>query len=447
MNWWAKFCSPAVSIICLLLLITSCKKEGDFNLGASPNAPLGAQFTDTLTLTNQTFLLNDSLVSSRPGYLSFGAYSGPGVTGAIYAEAYSSLGLYSSNIDYSGVTIDSSNLYLYYEYAYGDTLSGQDFAVHQVTTQMDVSVPYQTTTSFVSYDPTVGGSKSGIKPRPIHNPTMSIPLTNAFATTLLSAADDKSNTDFKSNYYGIVIKSNNNSTGSVIRAGFTNSTSSTYTTSTKLAIYFKRAGKKDSAIFVLTQGMPSFNRVLADRSGTSISSLVYNTDNITDVATNNKCYVQAGTGIVTKVTLPYLSNLATIDGSSVIINKATLVAPIDETSNYLGYRPVRELGLIELNPDNTFKYRSNQLAYVFASVPTDQGYYPPVTWSATDVKTTEYRFDITRYVQFLLKGTYANDGFIISPTFNQHYTNRTVLNSSNASSRKMRLEIYYTKVK
>lgn len=446
MNWWAKFYSLTVSIICLLLIITSCKKEGDFNLGASPNASLGAQFTDTLTLTNQTFLLKDSLMSGRPAYLSFGAYSDPGVTGVNYAEAYSSLGLYSSNVDYSGITIDSSNLYLYYEYAYGDTVAGQDFAVHQVTTQMDVSVPYQTTTSFVSYDPTVGGSKSGVNPLPYKKSTMSIPLTNAFATTLLSAADNKSNTDFKSNYYGIVIKSNNNSTGSVIRAGFTNSTSSIYTTPTRLAIYFKRAGVKDSAIFVLTQGTASFNRVITNRSGTAISSLVYNADNITDVATNNKCYVQAGTGIVTKITMPYLSKLATIAGSSVIINKATLIAPIDETSNYLGYRPVRDLSLIELNPDNTFKYRNNQLAIVYGSAPT-QGVYYPSTSSATDIATTEYSFDITRYVQFLLNGRYANDGFIITPAYyNQYYTNRTVLNSVHASSRKMRIEIYYTKV-
>lgn len=144
--------------------------------------------------------------------------------------------------------------------------------------------------------------------------------------------------------------------------------------------------------------------------------------------------------------MPYLSKLATIAGSSVIINKATLIAPIDETSNYLGYRPVRDLSLIELNPDNTFKYRNNQLAIVYGSAPT-QGVYYPSTSSATDIATTEYSFDITRYVQFLLNGRYANDGFIITPAYyNQYYTNRTVLNSVHASSRKMRIEIYYTKV-
>lgn len=443
MNWWAKFHSPAVSIICLLILITSCKKEGDFNLGASPGSSVGVQFTDTITLTNQTFLLNDSIISAKPANFSFGAYSDPGVTGVTYAEAYSTLTLNSSNVDYTGVTIDSSNLYLLYNYAYGDTLSAQDFAVHQITTQMDGSVPYQTTTAFVTYDPTVGGSKSGVMPRVSKKNTMSIPLTNAFAGTILAAADDRSNTDFNSNYYGIVIKSLNNSTGSIIHGVFTNTTQ---LVKTRLVVYFKRGSVKDSAAFYLIQNTPSFNRVITDRSGTSISSLAYNSDNVTDAAANNKCYIQAGTGVVTKVSIPYLHNLATIDGASVIINKAVLIAPIDETSNSERYWPVRDVGLLELNPDNTYKYRNGQLAYVPGSVPNNQGVYPSllVTASAT---STEYRFDITRYVQFLLNNKYSNDGFILNPVYNSHYVNRVVMNSFNAPSRRMRLEIYYTKVK
>lgn len=444
MNWWVKFCLPAVSIFCLSVLITSCKKEGDFNLGGTPGSSIGVQFTDTVTLTNETFLLNDSLISALPACLSFGAYSDPGVTGATYAEAYASLTLNSSYVDYTGVTIDSSNLYLYYDYAYGDTLSGQDLAVHQITTQMDASVPYQTTTSFVTYDPTAGGSKSGIKPVASKKNTMSIPMTNTFASTLLTAADDRNNVDFNSNFYGIVIKSNNNSTGSVIRGGFTNTSQ---TVKTRLIVYFKRGSVNDSAAFYLIQNTPSFNRVITDRSSTSVSSLVYNGDNISDAMTSNKCYVQAGTGLVTKVTIPYLQNLATIDGASVIINKAILVVPIDETSNSTSYWPVRDLGLLELNPDNTYKYRSGVLSYVPASVPNNLGVYPTLTASGLDITTTAYRFDITRYMQFLLNGTYANDGFIINPVLNSYYTNRVVLNSVNAASRKMRLEIYYTKVK
>lgn len=449
MNWWAKFCSPAVSIICLVLLITSCKKEGDFNLGGSPNSNVGVQFTDTVTLVNQTFLLNDSIISASPAFLSFGAYSDPGVTGVTYAEAYAVLNLRTSSIDYTGVTIDSSNLYVYYDYAYGDTLSGQDFAVHQVTTQMDGSVPYQPTTDFVTYDPTVGGSRSGVMPRPAHRPVLSIPLTNAFATTLLTAANGRNNTDFRSNYYGIVVKSNNNSAGSVIRGTFSNSaipSEASYGTLTRLTVYIKRAGVRDSAVFYLTKNTPSFNRLVTDRSGTPLSSLVNNSDNITDAAANNKCYIQAGNGIVTKITMPYLLNLATINGSSVIVNKAILIAPMDEASYLTNYLPVREVGLLELNPDNTYKYKNGQLSYVPGSVPNSQGGYPAVTATAIASGTSEYRLDITRYVQFLLSGRYANDGFIINPVHNSYYTNRAVLNSFNAASKKMRLEIYYTKV-
>lgn len=444
MNWLAKSCLSAVLLICISLTITSCKKEGDFNLGASPEAGIGAQFTDTVTLVNQTFLLNDSIISARPFYMSFGGYSDPGVTGVTYAEAYTALTLATSNVDYTGVTIDSANLKLHYEYAYGDTLVGQDFAVHQVTTQMDLSVPYQTSTNFVTYDPTIGGSRSGVQVRPGKKGTMTIPLTAALTANVLAAADDRNNTDFQSNFYGIVIKSNNNSLGSVVRADFT----STYTTPpTKLMVYFKRGATRDSSVFYLIQNTPSFNKVITDRSGTPISSLMSNTDNISDAALMNKCYIQAGTGIVTKVTMPHLLKMAEVEGASVIVNKATLIIPIDDASDLQSYKPVIETGLLELNSDNTYKYRNGQLAYVQASTPNISGIYPNLSAGPFGINHKEYRFEITRYVQLLLSGRYPNDGFLINPTFNSYYTNRTVLNSFNeASRRKMRLEIYYTKV-
>jgi hypothetical protein len=446
MNWLAKFSASAFPILLLTLLITSCKKDGDFNLGASPDATLGVQYTDTVTLINSTFLLNDSLISAKPGYLSFGAYNDPGFTGKTYAEAYTTLSLNSGNIDYSGVAIDSTNLYMYYEYASGDTLTNQDFAVHQLTTQLDGTVPYKTTSDFVTYDATAAGIKTGVQARPAHKIVLSIPLTNTFASGLLSAADDKSNADFQSVFYGIVVKSNNNSTGSVIRSSFS-TTGSNLFKQTRLTVYFKRGTTRDSATFTMILGTPSFNRVIADRSGTSISSLSSNSDNVSDAFTNNKCYIQAGTGIVTKVTMPNLLNLAKIDGRSVIINKATLIIPFDVGSNTNTFPQVLAVGLLRVNPDNTYKYSGGTLAYVKENVPNSQGVYQNLYSYALNTSTKNYTFDITAYIQSLLTGKNSNDGFLINPVANSFYTNRTVLNSSNASTDKMRLEIYYTKAK
>ncbi len=445
-NWLAKFSITAFPILLLTLSITSCKKDGDFNLGASPDATLGVQFTDTVTLLNSTFLLNDSLISAKPGYLSFGAYNDPGFTGKTYAEAYAALSLNSSSIDYSGVVIDSSNLYMYYEYAYGDTLTNQDFSVHQLTTQLDGTIPYQTTSDFVTYDATAAGVRTGFQARPVRKTILRIPLTNTFASGLLVAADDKINADFQSAFYGIVVKSNNNSTGSVIRSSFSTTGSNLYR-QTRLTVYFKRGTTRDSATFTLASGSPSFNRVIGDRSGTPISSLSSNGDNISDAFTNNKCYIQAGTGVVTKVTMPNLLSMAKIDGRSVIINKATLIVPFDASSNVNTFPQVLATGLLQVNSDNTYTYNGGGLAYVKENVPNAQGVYPNLYSYALSTTTTQYSFDITSYIQALLIGKYSNNGFLINPVANSFYTNRAVLNSTNAATNRMRLEIYYTKAK
>jgi hypothetical protein len=448
MNWLANSYKLLVSLICLSLFITSCKKEGDFNLGGAPASTLGMTFTDTLKLVNETILLNDSIISAKPSYLTFGGYSDPGSLGTTFEEAYVSLTLLKGNVDYSGTTVDSAILYLSYNYAYGDTLTGQDFSVHQITTQLDGSVPYQTATSFVSYDPTVVGSKANVTPRAYNAPTMRIPLTTAFASTLLSTADNRNNVDFNSNFYGIVIKANNNSAKCVIRANYTYVDQSFFQTAyTRLTVYFKRGLVKDSSVFMLTSGTAAFNKVISDRSGTPISSIVTNGDHMSDAALNNKCYVQAGTGLATKVTIPNLSKLATIDGSSVIINKATLVMPLDKTSMVNRYGGITGISLLELNPDNSYKYRHGALSYVQSNTTNGSGYYYNQYLGLNLLTHTDYSIDITRYIQSLVSGNYINDGFIITPYLNSYDANGVVLNSFNAVKDKMRLEVYYTKVK
>jgi hypothetical protein len=181
--------------------------------------------------------------------------------------------------------------------------------------------------------------------------------------------------------------------------------------------------------------------------------LVLNGDNISDSQTNNLCYIQAGTGVVTKVTMPNLKNFASIDGNAVIINKANLIVPIDLSSNIATFQPVFETALLELNSDNTYKYRSGQLAYIRSSTPNNQGSYPVAFSGVIGTTTKFYSFEITKYIQSILTGKYENDGFIINPTLFSDptkyasYCSRSVINSTHASADRMRLEIYYTKVK
>lgn len=444
-NWWAKLSSPAFLLISLTVFI-SCRKEGDFNLGSkAQDTNIGVQYTDTLTLLNNTFLLNDSIISARAPYLSFGGYNDPGYFGKTYCEAYASLSLLYINPDYSGVVVDSAKLYMDYFNAYGDTLSSQDFEVHQITTQLDGSIPYKTNSNFVTYDPVVIGEKVGFQARPNSKPTLTIPLTNAFATSLLNVANNKTNVDFQNAFYGLMIKPKNNSVASTLTAFYTTQSP----TGTRLTVYFKRGQVKDSTIFGITASPSSFNRVITDRSGTNIASLVSNKDRINEAATNHRCYIQSGSGVVTKVEIPHLKNLATVDGANaIIINKAFLTIPIDENSDLGRFQQEKIIRLLQMNPNNTYKYASNgALAFVQGSGYPQLGTNYSAVGLASAVTDTVYRVEITSYIQSLLSNQLQNDGFIIMPYYDSYLSGRTIIYSANATERKMRLEIYYTKVK
>ncbi len=449
-NWWAKLSSPAFLLIALSLSILSCKKDNDFNLGSkTSSSDGGVLYTDTLTLINKTFLINDSIISASAGFMAFGGYNDT-YTGKLYAEAYCTLNLYQQFIDYSGIQADSANLYLTYVDQYGDSLIGQDIGVHQITTQLDAAVPYQPTTNFITYNSTLVGEKAGFKPAGHmitgdHN-VVSIPLTQTFANSLLSYADDKDNTDFNTSFYGIVIRPKNNSVGAVINAVYSGGYDID-TLNTRICVYFKIGLVRDSAVFYLYR-TPGFNKMIADRSGTTIASLQNTRQSISDANTNQKCFVQSGTGIVTKVEMPNLSKFSGTGDSAIILNKAVLVAYLDDASDLTKFRPITQLELLQLNPDNTYKYAiTGNLAYIQNSAYNQLSTGYPTFDTITSTYKKQYLFDITAYAQSIIYDKVVNNGFIITPILNAYSTSRVVFNSYNASTKPMRLEIYYTKVK
>jgi hypothetical protein len=472
-NWWAKTSTPIVFLFFVVSIIISCKKSGDFNLGSKKQESYtGIQFTDTFSIINETLLLNDSLVSATSPALNFGYYQDPAM-GDIYSEAYCALTLMYPGTSYAGAQVDSSYLFINYSFAYGDTTSLSSVSIHEITTQMDLSVPYKTTSNFVTYNSSVDGVLQNTPQAPLtpftspqssipftyqtfpnSNDSLKIPLTNTFASGILAKANNNANSDFNSIFYGIVIKNNNNWTsgGSVVRANY----SSGAYKSTRLIVYYHIGNQLDSALFGLYGSTPSFNRVIPKFSGV-LANLKKNGDTIPPILANGNCFIQSGTGVVTKVKIPYLTRLQTANDTSVVINKALLYVPIESTPpmcDLQKYYQTSPIGLVEINPNNTYKYRSTTgLAIIQATGATQYSAGQALTDTATSYNTHTYVLDITSYVQAILSSKannttyFINDGFVIVPAINSYQINRSVIHSSTAVSNPMKLELYYTKVK
>jgi len=471
-NWWAKTSTPIVFLFFVVSIIISCKKSGDFNLGNKKQESFtGIQFTDTFSIINETLLLNDSLVSATSSFLNFGYYQDP-VMGNISCEAYCALTLLNPGVSYNGAVVDSAYLYLSYSFAYGDTTSLSGVSIHEITSQMDLSVPYKTTSNFVTYNSAVDGVLQNTPQAPLtpftspqssipftyqsfpnSNDSLKIPLTQSFASEILSKANNNANSDFNSIFYGIVIKRNENwlNGGSVVRANYS---SGSYK-STRVMIYYHIGNQLDSAFFGLYYSTPSFNRVIPQFSG-ALANLKKSGDTIPPILTNGNCFIQSGTGVVTKVKIPYLTQLQSPNDTSVVINKALLYVPIESTPpmcDLQKYYQTSPVGLVEINPNNTYKYRPTGLAIIQATGTPQYAAGHAATDTAIYFNTHTYILDITSYVQAILSskadGTtyFINDGFIIVPAINSYQINRSVIHSSTAVSNPMKLELYYTKVK
>jgi len=133
-----------------------------------------------------------------------------------------------------------------------------------------------------------------------------------------------------------------------------------------------------------------------------------------------------------------------------------LYVPIESTPpmcDLQKYYQTSPVGLVEINPNNTYKYRPTGLAIIQATGTPQYAAGHAATDTAIYFNTHTYILDITSYVQAILSskadGTtyFINDGFIIVPAINSYQINRSVIHSSTAVSNPMKLELYYTKVK
>ena len=139
-------------------------------------------------------------------------------------------------------------------------------------------------------------------------------------------------------------------------------------------------------------------------------------------------YVQSLSGTRTAVRFP---DIADFSEEGRILAKAELVVPVRGTY-YPSYFPPTQLFLFRKDANNADAFLPDQLNGIGAI----DGLY------RTDERA--YQFNITRYIQGLLNGTYPNTGIEIIPGSGGVSANRVVLNGPADTENPMRLELTFT---
>ncbi|WP_353720833.1 DUF4270 family protein [Dyadobacter sp. 676] len=442
-------------IIGFAFSLMACEWGDEIKSIAQPNADdFAVLATDTVTIQLST-IAADSVMTNRPSRMLFGAFKDP------YFGKVRTMNFFQPTAE-SGVSIaqeavyDSLILSLQFDnkFSYGDTTKPLNLSVYRLLTDiMDKSSYWNHNTT--SYDPTVIG-KATIVPRPFTTPLLKVRLSDAIGKQVFEMAKSNqltSSTDWLNVVKGLVVMPGAADNGAVI--GFKSGNDST---SVQLHYHTPSVSefKKDSTIFKV---MESYNHITADPTGTQLAKLPANRRiALPSTQSGNMAFMQAGTGIMMRVDLPYLKNFKYTKYTA--INKAYLrVRPLRASiSDYLRVPPV--LYLYRIDKNNQFYTDANGSPQAVQVLGGQGGVFS--TYRKDLVNNDEYyEFDISSFATEIMVSE-SNDigGFVIrSGTFNTQSSfrdagtdysmnvNRLVVGDQYNANRGVELKLFYTEVK
>ncbi len=445
-------------IIGFAFLLTACEWGDEIESLSQPDPDdFAVLSSDTVTIQLST-IGTDSVMTGGASRILLGTYKDP------YFGKVRSMSFFQPTLS-TGMSLvqeaeyDSLILSLRYDnsYSYGDTTKPMNLTVYRTLkdiTDIPSTSAYWNHNS-TPYDPAPIG-KVTVVPRPTTTALLKIKLSDVLGKQIFAMAKNNqltSNIDWINFVKGLAVMPAATDNGSMI--GFKWNIDST---SVQLHYHTPSVSeyKKDSTIFKVTA---SYNQTIADAAGTQLAKLPANKRlALPSTQSGNLAFMQAGTGIMLRVDLPYLRNFKYAEYTA--INKAYLrVRPLRASvTNALRVPPV--LYLYRLDKNNQFYTDANGTPLAVTLLGTGAGvnsiYYNDL------IKNEQYyRFDISSFATEVMVSQSADvGGFIIrsspfgsSGAFRDAGTefarsvDRLVVGDRFNADKGVELELYYTKVK
>ena len=421
-----------------MILILSCNvnEEDIFSMDVGEDwidVKTKVYHIDTLTVKLSTFQF-DSITVSNAKRLMIGSYNDPEF-GLIKSESYIQL----KNSDLYEIDdkaeFDSISLVLKFDkYFYNDTIPSQEFKVHKVLEDIepddDDNFYYNTTNFKTSSTPLASNI---FKPRPNKIDTLSIKLDNIYGKTLFNKIKDNeinNDEEFLEEYKGLMI-----------RAGETNTSILGFSTNSKMKIYYTidngvEFESEEKIINFQINPTYSFNHIESNNEGTVIEDLHGSLKILPSYETNDKSFVQSGTGITSRIDIPYLETLNDIPGDGVVLD-AFLKISLKQNSNSQTIQTRDSLQLKIVNHkseiiDDLLNYDGNTVIGI-------------VEEENSEYSITTYNFPIRSFLDMKFANAKPENLFlIISPPNYNSSVDRYIFEGENAiNDKKIKLEITY----
>lgn len=412
----------------ILLTLFSCE-TGDKTIGSNFMDSHGVIIeVDTLTVNFSSYLL-DSVKTSDSNVALVGSIE-DNHFGGIMSQSFTVFGRTTEQLSEDAV-FDSLVLGLNQSgYYYGDTLAKLEFSVHRITQKLEYpesgASMYNTTT--FSYDDQSLGDFS-IFPKPTNKVKISTHLNPALGEEFLSLFKKKSDAlstteDFIDYFNGIVLVP----TSAKAIVGFAVDDTSMF-----MKLYYHVPGvlENESQFVTLSPYMTDkqFNQIISKREGTlteNIDLIPVNTS-----STGGYSYVQGGTGIVSRVDFPSLSDVLKTHKNVQIIRAELIVQPI---YSYVDNLP-SVLNLYYTNKHNDFLEKLTTTSGTELDGDLHIDYI--------NGENTYYSWDVSKYVEEIMGENASRlNGLLIVPEDYASGFDRVVVADQFKSKYRTKLKLY-----
>lgn len=436
----------AVLLFCTGALLAACTKpENELGLDIlDPEDALGTVQVDTTSLITYT-VEEPPLRSSALSRNALGSYRDVDL-GTVTAGIVTQVRLGSNNVgagaDNHALVPDSLVLSLVFDansFAYGN-LDPQRIRVFELTGDLFPDTLYRTSDAppVAMANDLVVGTRGAVTPDPFRavyigndtlKPQVRIPLDLALAERLLNAwgtADLADNTAFLRFFKGLYIAPEEAS-GGIYQGGIWYF--DLLDAQSKLTLYYRNTapGAEDTLSYdlVINSSCARYTHCTHDFSTAYAPALPNSLADST--LGQHTVFAQGLAGTRTEVRLPNLQRYAETGQNAVA--KAELVVPLADAF-YPYYQPPSLLFVFRKGDEGQDLFLPEQTTNSVG------GTYDPVN--------KEYRMNITRWVQRVLTGEYANTGLSLVPSGNGVSADRVVLGGAAHPEHPMRLLLTFT---
>jgi hypothetical protein len=436
-------------------VLMGCQNDpGTLGLSNSTfNKDFNVIVVDTITVKVSTVRL-DSLPTSNTGILLVGGYDDAKL-GRTQGEAYLQIGTGSGWTPPTEATFDSLVLIAHYSgYTYGDTSYVHKFEVRRVTqpfqiytlpqfylTEQQYSALYTSNSKFntsaMRADMQPLGTRT-LRSRAHSKDSVTVRLSDELGRQWLTMSKDQSpdiveESRFLDYFKGISIGTD----------GTDQSVLGINTTNLRIRLYYKSyVGEELTQSyhdFPFETGLYNYTRVITDRSNTALSSLSLKNNELSTSQTDNMAFIQAGSGLVTKLTFPYLTRLLRLTNVLLVNQAQIIIEPVKGTYDDKFPLP-KTLTLYHTDKSNL------PIQRVSANYNVNAFQAATISFDKEFDTSTGYQFTVTQLAQALLSTDGDSDrGLLItippeeiSKTFGRAYIGA-------GGDYRVRLKVWYTK--